>query len=176
MKRFKLIKLETTEKALSDISEIQKIIKAYFEKFYFNKLWNLEEMKKFQDTYDLPKLSQEEINNLLCNKQWDCQSYLSIAGINWWPKFPWGWKEFSGYRWGIRRQGHQAGTTEERLLWLAQLAYTSQRLALPSMEWAIPHQLLIKKMPPQTWVQATVVETISQLRLPFPWWLYFGSS
>lgn len=74
MKRFKLIKLETTEKALSDISEIQKIIKAYFEKFYFNKLWNLEEMKKFQDTYDLPKLSQEEINNLLCNKQWDCQS------------------------------------------------------------------------------------------------------
>lgn len=74
MKRFKLIKLETTEKALSDISEIQKIIKAYFEKFYFNKLWNLEEMKKFQDTYDLPKLSQEEINNLCCNKQWDCQS------------------------------------------------------------------------------------------------------
>lgn len=74
MKRFKLIKLETTEKALSDISEIQKIIKAYFEKFYFNKLWNLEEMKKFQDTYDLPKLSQEEINNLRCNKQWDCQS------------------------------------------------------------------------------------------------------
>lgn len=74
MKRFKLIKLETTEKALSDISEIQKIIKAYFEKFYFNKLWNLEEMKKFQDTYGLPKLSQEEINNLLCNKQWDCQS------------------------------------------------------------------------------------------------------
>jgi hypothetical protein len=36
----------------------------YFKNLYSNKLENLEEMDKFLDTYDHPKLNQEEINPL----------------------------------------------------------------------------------------------------------------
>ena len=48
----------------SDITEIQKIIREYYEKLYGNKLENLEEMDKFLDSYNLPKLNKEEIENL----------------------------------------------------------------------------------------------------------------
>jgi uncharacterized protein YpmS len=44
--------------------EIQRIIRVYFENLYSNKLENLEEMDKFLDTYDHPKLNQEGINHL----------------------------------------------------------------------------------------------------------------
>jgi hypothetical protein len=44
--------------------EIQGIIRDYFGKLYSNKLENLEEMDKFLDTYDHPKLNQEDINHL----------------------------------------------------------------------------------------------------------------
>jgi hypothetical protein len=44
--------------------EIQGIIRYYFENPYSNKFENLEEMHKFLDTYDHPKLNQEDINNL----------------------------------------------------------------------------------------------------------------
>ena len=45
-------------------SEIQKIIREYYEKLYANKLDNLEEMDKFLNTHTLPKLNQEEIESL----------------------------------------------------------------------------------------------------------------
>jgi hypothetical protein len=44
--------------------EIQGIIRDYFEKLYSNKFENLEEMDKFLDTYDHPKLNQKDINHL----------------------------------------------------------------------------------------------------------------
>jgi hypothetical protein len=44
--------------------EIQEIISDYFENLYFNKFEYLEEMDRFQDTYDHPKLYQEDINHL----------------------------------------------------------------------------------------------------------------
>jgi hypothetical protein len=44
--------------------EVQEIIRDYFENLYSNKFENLEEMDRFLHTYDHPKLSQEDINNL----------------------------------------------------------------------------------------------------------------
>jgi hypothetical protein len=42
----------------------QDIIRDYFENLYSNKLENLEEIDKFLDTYDHPKLNQEDINHI----------------------------------------------------------------------------------------------------------------
>jgi hypothetical protein len=44
--------------------EIQGIIRDYFENLYINKLENHEEMDKLLETYDYPKLNQEDINHL----------------------------------------------------------------------------------------------------------------
>jgi hypothetical protein len=42
----------------------KEIIRDYFENLHSIKLENLEEMNKFQGTYDHPKLNQEDINHL----------------------------------------------------------------------------------------------------------------
>jgi hypothetical protein len=42
--------------------EVQEIIRDYFEDLYSNKFENLEEMDSFLDTYDHPKMNQEDIN------------------------------------------------------------------------------------------------------------------
>jgi hypothetical protein len=47
--------------------EVQEIIRHYFENLYSNKFENVEEMDRFLDTYDNPKLNQEEINHLIYN-------------------------------------------------------------------------------------------------------------
>jgi hypothetical protein len=44
--------------------EIQEIIRDYFESLYANKFENFEEMDRFLDTYNYPKLNQEGINHL----------------------------------------------------------------------------------------------------------------
>jgi hypothetical protein len=44
--------------------EVQEIISDYFENLYSNKFDYLKEMDKFLDTYDHPKLIQEDINHL----------------------------------------------------------------------------------------------------------------
>jgi glutamyl-tRNA reductase len=49
---------------ITTIMEIQEIIRDYFENLYSNKFENLEEMDKFLDIYDHPKLNQEDINHL----------------------------------------------------------------------------------------------------------------
>ena len=48
----------------TDNTEIQRIIKDYYQQLYANKLDNLEEMDKFLEKYNLPNLNQEEIENL----------------------------------------------------------------------------------------------------------------
>ena len=47
-----------------DTAEIQKTIREYYEQLYANKFDNLEEMDNFLETYSLPKLNQEEIDQL----------------------------------------------------------------------------------------------------------------
>jgi hypothetical protein len=49
---------------IRNTKEIQGIIRVCFESLYSNKLEKLEEMNKFLDTYDHPKLNQEDINYL----------------------------------------------------------------------------------------------------------------
>ena len=48
----------------TDITEIQRITRDYYQQLYANKMDNLEEMDKFLEKYNLPKLNQEEIENL----------------------------------------------------------------------------------------------------------------
>ena len=48
----------------TDITEIQRIIREYYGKLYACKLDNQEDMDKFLDSYNLPKLNQEETGNL----------------------------------------------------------------------------------------------------------------
>jgi 5'-3' exonuclease len=75
MKREKIQISKTRNKKgeiTTNTKEIQGIIKGYFENLYLNKLENLEEMDKFIDTYDHPKLNQEHSNQLnksiICNE------------------------------------------------------------------------------------------------------------
>ena len=45
-------------------SEIQSIIRDYYKQLYANKMDNLEEMDKSLERYKLPRLNQEEIENM----------------------------------------------------------------------------------------------------------------
>ena len=49
---------------LTDTAEIQKIIRDYYKQLYANKMDNLEEMDKFLEKYNLPRLTQEELENI----------------------------------------------------------------------------------------------------------------
>jgi len=48
----------------TESEEIQNIIRSYYKSLYSTKLENLEEMDKFLDKYEVPKLNQEQINHL----------------------------------------------------------------------------------------------------------------
>ena len=47
-----------------DTTEIQSIMRDYYRQLYANKMDNLEEMDKFLERYNLPRLNQEEIQNM----------------------------------------------------------------------------------------------------------------
>ena len=46
------------------ITEIQRLIRDYYQQLYANKMDNMEEMDKFLEEYNFPKLNQEEIENI----------------------------------------------------------------------------------------------------------------
>ena len=48
----------------TDNTEIQRIIRDYYQQLYANKMDNMEEMDKFLEQYNFSKLNQEEIENL----------------------------------------------------------------------------------------------------------------
>ena len=47
-----------------DNTEIQRIKRDHYQQLYDNKMDNLEETDQFLEKYNLPKLNQEEIENL----------------------------------------------------------------------------------------------------------------
>jgi hypothetical protein len=58
--RIRNAKVEVTTTTM----EVQEIIRHYFKNLSSNKFETLKEMDRFLDTYDHPKLNQEEINHL----------------------------------------------------------------------------------------------------------------
>ena len=48
----------------TDNTEIQRIIRDYYQQLYANKMDNLEEMDKFLEKYNFSKMNQEEIEDL----------------------------------------------------------------------------------------------------------------
>lgn len=44
--------------------DIKRIIKEYYEQFYAHKFHNLNKMERFLERYNLPKLTQKEIDNM----------------------------------------------------------------------------------------------------------------
>ena len=48
----------------TDPAEIQRIIRDYYKQLYANKMDNLEEMDTFLEKHNLPRLNQEEIENI----------------------------------------------------------------------------------------------------------------
>ena len=64
----------------TDNTEIQRIIRGYYQQLYVNKMDNLEERDKFLDKYNFPKLNQEEIENLnrpITSTEWNCNQKSS---------------------------------------------------------------------------------------------------
>ena len=47
-----------------DTTEMQSTIRDYYKQLYANKMDNLEKMDKFLETYNLPRLNQEEVENM----------------------------------------------------------------------------------------------------------------
>ena len=54
---------------MTDSTEIQRIIKDYYENLYVKKLENLEEMDNFLEKYNLPRLTKEETKSKQTNYQ-----------------------------------------------------------------------------------------------------------
>ena len=48
----------------TDTAEIQRIIRDYYKHLYASKMDNHEEMDKFLERYNLPRLNQEETENM----------------------------------------------------------------------------------------------------------------
>ena len=52
------------EEVTMDITEIQRIVRGYQKQLYANKMHDLEEMDKFLERYNIPRMNQEEIENM----------------------------------------------------------------------------------------------------------------
>ena len=58
--RTQINKIRNEKEVTTDTTEIQRIVRNYYEQLYAKKLNNLGKMDKFLETYNLPKLNQEE--------------------------------------------------------------------------------------------------------------------
>uniref|UniRef100_A0A8D0XVP3 RNA-directed DNA polymerase n=1 Tax=Sus scrofa TaxID=9823 RepID=A0A8D0XVP3_PIG len=62
--RTQINKIRNEREITRDTAEIQKTIREYYEQLYANTFDNLEEMDNFLESYSLPKLNQEETDQL----------------------------------------------------------------------------------------------------------------
>ena len=64
IERTQINKIRNEKEVTTDITEIQRIIRDYYMQLYANKMENLEEMDKFLEKYNLPRLNQDEIEKM----------------------------------------------------------------------------------------------------------------
>ena len=64
MEKTQINKIRNEKEVTTDNAEKQRNIRDYYEQLHANKMDNLGETDKFLETYDLPKLNQEEIENV----------------------------------------------------------------------------------------------------------------
>ena len=57
-------RIRNEKEVTTDTAEIKNIMKEYYKQLYANKMDNLEEMDKFLEMNKLPRLNQEEIENM----------------------------------------------------------------------------------------------------------------
>ena len=71
----------------TDTAEIQRIMSDYYKQLYANKMDNLEEMDKFIERHNLPRLNQEEIENMnrpITSTEIETVIKNLPAGLPWW--------------------------------------------------------------------------------------------
>ena len=56
-------KIRNEKEVTTDPTEIQRLIRDNYEQLFANKMYNPEEMNKFLERYNLPRLNQEETEN-----------------------------------------------------------------------------------------------------------------
>lgn len=62
--RTQINKIINERDVTTDITEMQRIIRDYYEQLYTNKLDNLEETDKFLKIYNLPRINHEVIESV----------------------------------------------------------------------------------------------------------------
>ena len=62
--RIEINQIRNEKEVIMDITEIQRIIRDYYMQLYANEMENLEEMDKFLEKYNLPRLNQDEIEKM----------------------------------------------------------------------------------------------------------------
>ena len=65
----------------TDTAEIQRNIRDYYKQLQAKKMDNLEEMDKFLEKHNLPRLNQEEIENI---KRPITSTEIETVGLPWW--------------------------------------------------------------------------------------------
>ena len=63
-KKTQINRIRNEKEVTTDTAEIQRIMRDYYKQLYANKMENLEEMDKFLEKHDLPRLKKGEIENI----------------------------------------------------------------------------------------------------------------